>query len=94
MSWLTGPSAHRRWAGVFGMPVEPTSALHRGEVPEPWLLDQDERERADRLDRLAQDLQWVNDLALAGFEGTQWDYFVDQLAGTASGSSAGGCGAA
>lgn len=75
-----GPERTPAVAGAVGMPVEPTSILHQGEVPERWLLGDDERERADRLDRLAQDFQWVNDLALAGFEGPQWEYFVDQLA--------------
>ncbi len=48
-------------------------------VPLEW-LDGIDRELADRLDRLAADYELVNDLALAGFKGADWDYFSTELA--------------
>jgi DNA-directed RNA polymerase specialized sigma24 family protein len=76
-----GPEHAPAVAGVVtGLPVEPRTSVERESVPEHWLVDVDGQDRADRLDRLVQDYEWVNDLALAGFEGKQWDFFVDQLA--------------
>jgi hypothetical protein len=70
---------------LSGTPVKPESdaldrQLDRQSVPDSWLRDEENQNQADRLDRLNADYEWVNDLALAGFEGNQWDYFVNELA--------------
>lgn len=68
-------------AGASGLPVKPASEVFdRESVPNVWLLDYDDQDQADRIDRLSADYQWVNDLALARFEGAQWDFFVEELA--------------
>ena len=76
-----GPGREPAAAGASGVPVKLKSdVFDRESVPTLWLLDQDEAEPADRLDRLSEDFKWINDLALAGFEGAQWEFFAEELA--------------
>lgn len=63
------------------MPVKPEpAAFDQQSVPALWLTDDDNDELAQRVDRLEADYEWVNDLALAGFAGKQWNFFAEELA--------------
>ncbi|HEX8509341.1 MAG TPA: hypothetical protein VF635_07575 [Propionibacteriaceae bacterium] len=61
-----------------GVAVQPASEVVEA-APE-WLVEQEHISQAERLDRLAADQELINDLALAGFEGDDWDYFSTELA--------------
>jgi len=61
-----------------GAPIQP--GAEDLDVPESWLLEPSLREQAERIDRLAADLELVNDLALEGFAGTNWTKFETELA--------------
>lgn len=50
------------------------------EVPEEWLAGHETLSEAEHLQRLAADYDLVTSLALRGFQGTEYDYFVHVLA--------------
>lgn len=75
------PESDPALPGASGVPVKPESEVFdQQSVPALWLVDDDNDELAQRVDRLEADYQWVNDLALAGFMGTQWNFFAEELA--------------
>ncbi len=61
-------------------------------VPESWLREREHLSAAERVDRLAADYDLITRLALAGFQGRDYDYFATELAKAAWPSSPGGCG--
>ncbi len=68
-------------AGLSGVPVKPASeAFDRQSIPAAWLDDDTITDLNDRVDRLAADYEWVNDLALFGYRGPPWEFFVEELA--------------
>lgn len=69
------------WSGASGMPLKPTGdPIELGSVPTHWLNEDEHRLEAESVDRITADYQWVQDLALAGFEGARWDFFANELA--------------
>lgn len=65
--------------GPSGEPVK-RAAGDDGPVPLRWLAEVEFRNDADRLDRLIADVDLVTSLALAGYEGRDWDVFSTELA--------------
>nr|WP_157554196.1 sigma factor-like helix-turn-helix DNA-binding protein [Herbidospora sakaeratensis] len=64
-------------AGLSDVPVQQSE---EAQVPEIWLHDNTNQAEADRVDRLAADLDLVNSLALRRFEGPDYDLFAHELA--------------
>lgn len=65
--------------GPSADPVKPATGDDRP-VPEAWLAQVEFRDDAERLDRLVADVDLVTSLALAGYEGRDWDVFSTELA--------------
>jgi len=72
----TTPKRQPDESGDSGVPIK------RGQkdVPEAWLVEVGELQLAENVDRLAGDVDLVTGLALARFEGPDWDYFANELA--------------
>ncbi|QWF20504.1 hypothetical protein KM427_16120 [Nocardioides sp. LMS-CY] len=64
--------------GASGEPVQ----LQPGEaaIPEDWLSEPEHAGLADKVDRLAGDVEVVMLLALSNYEGDRWDVFATELA--------------
>ena len=60
-----GSRPERRLNAPAGSSVPIQLVVEDAEVPESWLLEPDLREQAEHVDRLAADLELLNDLALA-----------------------------
>ena len=74
------PGPESRLDAPAGSSVPVQRGAGDGDVPESWLLEPDLREQAEHVDRLAADLELVNDLALEGFAGRKWTKFLTELA--------------
>lgn len=61
-----------------GAPVQPV--VGHDQVPEAWLNEGEHLAACERLDRLFEDYNLVQMLALAGFKGKDYDYFETELA--------------
>lgn len=66
--------------GVPGASGAPLQREADDRVPEAWLVEAGHEDLADSVDRLAGDLELVNDLALRSYTGPLWDYFSNELA--------------
>ena len=86
------PGSELPGGGSPGVRVEPASEVFdRESVPPPWLVGNEADQHADLLDRLTADHEWVTELAWAGYQGAQWEFFVDQLARYGMGVIGAGC---
>ena len=76
-----GTERHPEPPGRSVVPVKPGDRSNpAAAVPPAWLADAEHLPEAERLKRLESDLELVNDLALAGFDGPDWEYFATELA--------------
>jgi hypothetical protein len=69
-----------REPGLPGRSAEPLQRPQRDQVPEEWLHDAAPQDLADNVDRLQGDVELVTSLALAKYEGPDYDYFSNELA--------------
>lgn len=69
-----------REPGLPGRFAEPLQHPQRHQVPEEWLHGATTQELADNVDRLQGDVELVTSLALAGYEGPDYEYFANELA--------------
>lgn len=69
-----------REPGTPGGSAERLQRPQRDQVPEDWLDDAAPQDLADNVDRLQGDVDLVTSLALAKYQGPDYDYFSNELA--------------